>query len=199
MQLLPIIYLKKMGILCLFLGPVFICYFSMLEAKRGRSQSPTNAHSFNFVSLDAQPLPLSDFKGKVVLVVNTASQCGLTPQYKELEELYQRYKDQGLVILGVPSNDFGQQEPGNSEEITCFLEEHYPVTFPITEKEVVSGKNAHPFYLWAGKKVWFFGRPAWNFHKYLIGKNGEFIDWFASTTLPLSPKITRAIEKALAK
>jgi glutathione peroxidase len=188
--------IKRMGTGSLLVAMIFILlpYCSTYGARRGRSTSNINAYSFNFMSIDGKPIDLIDFKGKVLLVVNTASECRFTPQYKELEELYQQYKDQGLVVLGVPSNDFGHQEPGNEQEIACFLEEHYPITFPITEKEVVKGKYAHPFYAWVGKKA---GKPQWNFYKYLIGKNGEFIKSFSQFRSPLSHKVVRAIEKAL--
>lgn len=188
--------MKKVGSIALFLVTIFIfvphCFIH--GARRGHATTHVNAHSFNFTSIDGKPIDLIDFKGKVLLVVNTASACRFTPQYKELEELYQKYKDQGLVVLGVPSNDFGHQEPGDEQAITCFLEEHYPITFPMTEKEVVRGKYAHPFYVWIGKKA---GKPQWNFYKYLIGKDGGFIKSFSQFRSPLSHKIVRAIERAL--
>jgi glutathione peroxidase len=159
----------------------------------------TTAFLFSFPLLDGGTLALSDYQGKVMLIVNTASQCGFTPQYKGLEELYNKYKEQGLVIIGVPSNDFGHQEPGSSEEIKCFVKDHYSVTFPMTAKQEVKGENADPFYKWANQQVGFIGSPKWNFHKYLINKNGELVDWFSSVTSPTSSKVTKAIEKALAE
>ena len=132
-----------------------------------------------------------------MLVVNTASQCGFTPQYKALEELYNKFKARGFVVIGVPSNDFGKQEPGTGEEIKCFVRDHYAVSFPMTAKQEVTGENADPFYKWANAEAGFIGRPKWNFHKYLIGKNGEFVDWFSSITSPTSSKVEAAIEKAL--
>src|SRR5688572_22228472 len=104
------------------------------------------AYDFSFETLDGQPLPLANFKGKPMLIVNTASKCGFTGQYKGLQALYDKYKDKGLVVIGVPSNDFGQQEPGSASEIKKFCELNYGVTFPMTSKQVVSGDNAHPFY-----------------------------------------------------
>lgn len=157
------------------------------------------AYDFSFTSItDNKPMPLSQFKGKVILVVNTASNCGFTPQFKGLENLYKTYKDKGLVIVGVPSNDFGGQEPGNEKEIADFCSVNYGVTFPMTAKEVVSGSKAHPFYLWARKTLGFGTAPKWNFHKYLINRKGELIDYFYSTTAPDSTRMTKAIEKALA-
>jgi glutathione peroxidase len=156
------------------------------------------AHDFTFTAIDGTPMPLSAFKGKVVLVVNTASECGFTPQYEGLEELWNGYKDKGLVIIGVPSNDFGGQEPGTAKEIASFCKINYGVTFPLADKTVVKGAEAHPFYQWAGGKAGLLGRPKWNFHKYLIGRDGQFIDWFSTQTKPMGPKIKGAVEKALA-
>lgn len=157
-----------------------------------------NAYDFSFHTLVGhQPLPLSTFRGKVILLVNTASKCGFTPQYTALEKLYERYKDRGLVILGVPSNDFGGQEPGTEQEVAHFCKLNYGVSFPMTAKEVVSGKNAHPFYLWAKKKLGFWTAPKWNFHKYLINQKGELIDYFYSTTTPDAPRLVKRIEQTL--
>lgn len=158
-----------------------------------------NAYYYSFSTLVGhKPMPLADFEGKVILIVNTASKCGFTPQYQRLEELYKKYKDQGLVIIGVPSNDFGSQEPGTEEDVAQFCQVNYGVTFPMTSKEVVSGKDAHPFYLWAKKKLGFGTAPKWNFHKYLINRRGELIDYFFTTTSPDSKRFIKAIENALA-
>lgn len=157
-----------------------------------------NAYDYSFHTLRGhESLPLSSFQGKVLMVVNTASKCGFTPQYALLEELYNKYKDRGLVILGVPSNDFGGQEPGSEQEISNFCQVNYGVSFPMTAKEVVSGKNAHPFFLWAKKTLGFGSSPKWNFHKYLINRQGKLIDYFYTTTSPDSGRIIRVIEKAL--
>lgn len=158
------------------------------------------AYHFTFQKLHEDgELPLKQFEGKVLLIVNTASNCGFTPQYNGLETLHNTYKDSGLVIIGVPSNDFGGQEPGTSEEIAHFCEVNYGVTFPMAEKEVVSGDKAHPFYIWAKKTLGFGTAPKWNFHKYLIDRHGKIIDYFNSTTSPDSEKVKEAIEKALAQ
>ncbi|WP_454782104.1 glutathione peroxidase [Legionella sp. WA2022007384] len=157
-----------------------------------------NAYDYSFHTLRGHDsLPLSSFKGKVLIVVNTASKCGFTPQYARLEKLYETYKDRGLVILGVPSNDFGGQEPGTEEEIASFCQVNYGVTFPMAAKEVVSGKDAHPFYLWARQKLGFGTAPKWNFHKYLINRNGELIDYFYSTTSPEAGRLVKVVEQAL--
>jgi len=158
------------------------------------------AYTFVFKKLrKEEPLPLKEFEGKVLLVVNTASNCGFTKQYDGLEKLYNTYKDQGLVVIGVPSNDFGQQEPGSNEEIAKFCKFNYGVTFPMTSKEIVSGDNAHPFYIWAKKTLGFGTAPKWNFHKYLVDRHGRLVDYFNSTTTPDSGSIKQAIEKALLK
>lgn len=157
-----------------------------------------NAYGFSFQTLVGhKPLPLKDFEGKVILLVNTASNCGFTPQYKELEALYQTYKDKGLVVLGVPSNDFGRQEPGSTQEIAEFCQVNYGVSFPMTAKEVVSGKKAHPLYIWLREKLGFGSAPKWNFHKYLINRKGQPIAFYYSITSPTSKKIVTAVEKAL--
>lgn len=159
-----------------------------------------NAYDFTFHTLVGhKPLPLSDFKGKVLIIVNTASKCGFTPQYAALEKLYEQYKDKGLVILGVPSNDFAGQEPGTDEDIVSFCQINYGVSFPMTSKEIVSGKNAHPFFIWAKQKSGFGTAPKWNFHKYLINRKGELIDYFYTITSPDAPRFIKAIEKALAE
>ena len=160
------------------------------------SAQDKNAYSFSFKKLGSlQPLELESFRGKVLLVVNTASRCGYTPQYSALEALYEKYKDQGFVILGVPSNDFGAQEPGTEQEIASFCKLNYGVSFPMAGKEVVSGANAHPFYSWASAESGM--APKWNFHKYLIGKNGKLIGAFPSGDDPLSGKVEDAVQTAL--
>ena len=157
-----------------------------------------NAYDYSFHTLVGhKPLPLSSFKGKVILIVNTASKCGFTPQYQVLEKLYETYKAQGFVVLGVPSNDFGQQEPGNSEEIAHFCKLNYGVSFPMTSKEIVSGTHAHPFYRWAYQQFGFGSAPKWNFHKYLINREGQLVTYFYSTTKPDAKKLIKALEDAL--
>lgn len=157
----------------------------------------TSLHDFALIGIDGKPMALSQFKGKVVLLVNTASECGYTPQYQGLEKLWLDYKDKGLVVVGVPCNDFGGQEPGETSEIATFCEVNYGVTFPLAVKTVVSGNAADPLYVWAGDKAGMLGKPNWNFHKYLFGRDGEFIDWFSTPTKPESAKIVAAIQKAL--
>ena len=176
---------------------LILTIFALLFASTA-AMAETTAYDFTLTGIDGKPMPLSQFKGHPMLIVNTASECGYTPQYEDLEKLWQAYKGKGLIIIGVPSNDFGQQEPGTATEIATFCKVNYGVTFPLADKSVVKGDNAIPFYKWAGEKAGMLGRPKWNFHKYLIGADGQFIDWFSTPTKPMSPKITGAIDKALA-
>lgn len=162
------------------------------------SASKNTAYDFSFKELTSEtPLPLSAYRGKVLLIVNTASKCGFTGQYAGLEALYQTYKDRGLIIIGVPSNDFGEQEKGDNAEINSFCQINYGVTFPMVQKEVVSGDNAHPFYKWAQDTLPFWSRPRWNFHKYLIDSQGHLVDYFYSTTTPESSRLRNAIDRLL--
>lgn len=168
-------------------------------AARARSNTGMTAHDFSFTSIDGSPLPMASFKGKVVMVVNTASQCGFTPQYTDLQALWAKYRDRGLVVLGVPSNDFGGQEPGSSGDIKKFCEVNFDVDFPLTEKQVVAGKEAHPFYRWAAAELGDMAKPRWNFHKYLVDGEGKLVDWFSTVTKPSSDKVISAVEQALAR
>ena len=156
-----------------------------------------SAYDFGFKRLTGEALPLSEFQGKAILIVNTASECGYTPQYDELEKLWRANKDKGLVVLGVPCNQFGGQEPGSEAEIGAFCRKNYGVTFPLTAKNDVKGKLAHPFYKWANEQAGALGKPKWNFHKYLIGRDGAFAGWFSSQTKPTGPKIRKALEQVL--
>ena len=156
------------------------------------------ATDFVFTAIDGTPLPMSAFAGKVVLVVNTASFCGFTKQYDGLQKLYATYKDRGLIVLGVLSNEFGQQEPGKNSEIAEFCQGAFNVTFPLAEKATVTGAEAHPFYKWAVSVLGSSAAPKWNFHKYLVGADGKLIAGFATTVEPSSAKVVQAIEAALA-
>lgn len=171
--------------------------FGFVAGPVAAAESGASAHDFSFTSIEGAPLPLSDFKGKVVLLVNTASRCGFTPQYEGLQAVWERYRDRGLVVLGVPSNDFGGQEPGSEAEIKRFCEVNFNVDFPLTGKVHVVGDQAHPFYRWAAGQLGFMAKPRWNFHKYLIGPDGQLVDWFATTTKPTAAQVTQAIEAQL--
>jgi glutathione peroxidase len=177
---------------------IFVISLFLMGLFMTTAQAKT-AYDFSFQSIDGDVLPLSKFKGQVILIVNTASQCGFTKQYTGLQALWEAYRDKGLVVLGVPSNDFGKQEPGSEEEIKEFCEVNFNVNFPLSEKEGVSGKDAHPFYQWAKQELGFIAAPKWNFHKYLIDRNGNLVDWFATTTDPNSAKVKDKVEKILAR
>jgi glutathione peroxidase len=157
----------------------------------------TTAYDFSFTSIDGKPLPLTQFKGHPVLVVNVASKCGLTPQYEGLVQLYGDLKDRGLVVLGVPSNQFMGQEPGTNEEIATFCSITYGVDFPLTAKTDVKGDTAHPFYKWMLGELGAPADPQWNFHKLLVGKDGRAVRAFGPQTEPLSSEIRQAVEGAL--
>jgi glutathione peroxidase len=159
--------------------------------------SANNAYDFAFRSIEGGELPVSKFRGKALLVVNVASQCGLTPQYTDLEALWTARKDQGLVVLGVPANDFGAQEPGSEDEIRNFCETRYRVDFPITAKEHVIGPEAHPLYRWVAQQLGEDAAPKWNFHKYLFGRDGTIAGTFGSRTTPDAPELASAIDAAL--
>jgi glutathione peroxidase len=160
---------------------------------------PTSAFEHEFEAIEGGKLPLAQWRGKALLVVNTASFCGFTPQYEGLQALWQRYEAKGLVVIGVPSNDFGEQEPKAESEILGFCKGAFGVTFPLTTKQVVKGAQAHPFYLWAREMLGAGHAPRWNFHKYLVGRDGKLVAGYGSTVEPLSPELTKAIEAALAK
>ncbi len=155
------------------------------------------AHDFTFTSIEGEPLPLRQYQGKAVLVVNTASLCGFTPQYEGLQSLWDRYRAEGLVVLGVPSGDFGGQELESADEIKSFCTTNFAIDFPLTEKTSVSGPTAHPFYAWAAEELGSTAKPRWNFHKYLVAKDGRLIDWFSTATGPSSRRIQAAIEAEL--
>ena len=160
--------------------------------------SKETVYNLSFQKIDGSgPLNLSDYKNKVVMIVNTASLCGFTKQYAELQTLYETYKDKGFVIIAVPSNDFGKQEPGTGEEIKTFCETNFNITFPIAAKVDVEGKNSHPFFELTRKEFGSLSGPKWNFYKYLVGKDGKLINWFSSFSKPMSKKITKVIEENL--
>ncbi len=154
-------------------------------------------YGFEFVSIDGARLPFDAWRGRPVLVVNTASYCGYTPQYADLEALWQRYRDRGLVVLGVPSNDFGRQEPGSAAEIKGFCTTNYGVDFPLAEKCRVIGGEAHPFYRWIADALGEGGTPRWNFHKYLIGPDGSLEGAWPSSVAPADRRITSEIDRLL--
>jgi glutathione peroxidase len=154
-------------------------------------------YEFTLNSIDGTPAPLSAYRGKVVLLVNVASKCGFTPQYKALEALYEKYQDKGLVIVGFPANNFGSQEPGTDQEIKTFCERNYKVTFPMYSKISVKGADMAPLYDYLTKSTG--GDIKWNFTKILVGRNGAIVTRFEPATKPESPEVAAAVEKALAE
>jgi glutathione peroxidase len=157
-----------------------------------------SAHDFTFGGIDNKPIDLKQYAGKPVLVVNVASFCGFTPQYKELQTLHETYGPKGLVVLGVPSNDFGAQEPKTEPEIARFCETSFGVTFPMTAKQKVIGADAHGLYQWISREGGEAAAPKWNFHKYLIDKKGKLVGSWPSKVSPTSPEITGQIDQTLA-
>jgi glutathione peroxidase len=155
----------------------------------------TNVHEFTLNDIDGKPVSLAEFKGKVVLIVNVASRCGFTPQYAGLEALYEKYKDQGFVIVGVPANNFGAQEPGTNEEIKTFCTRKYNVSFPMLAKVSVKGDDITPLYKYLTETKG--GDVKWNFTKFLIGKDGQVAERFESPVKPDDPALTAAVESAL--
>ena len=146
--------------------------------------------------MDGSQLKLSEYKNKTIVIVNVASQCGFTSQYEDMQKVWDLYQEKGLVMIGVPSNDFNQEFDTN-KEIKNFCEAKFGITFPMTEKVSVKGDNAHPFYKWAKENHGSKAIPKWNFHKIIIGKNGKIYDTFSSITKPTSKKFIKAIEKSL--
>ena len=155
-----------------------------------------NAYQYEFTGIDGDVIKLSKYRGKVIVVVNVASRCGYTPQYEDLQSLYNNYKDKDLVVIGVPTNNF-KQEPGSNDQIKDFCETNFGITFPMTEKINVIGENSHPFYKWAKDNYGIGAIPKWNFHKIIIGKNGNVVDTFASFTKPTSKKFIKTIEELI--
>ncbi len=156
--------------------------------------SGPDGFAFSFAGIEGGEIRLSDYRGRPVLVVNTASRCGFTPQFAGLQELWTRYRARGLVVIGVPSNDFGQ-EPGTGKEIAGFCSREFGVTFPMAASQSVRGAAAHPFYRWAASER--RESPRWNFHKYLIGSDGRVVGSFPSEVGPTDPRVLGAIERAL--
>jgi len=164
------------------------------QSKGGTGMS---AYDFTFTSIDGAPLPLARYRGHPLLVVNTASFCGFTYQYEDLEALWRRYRERGLVVIGVPSNDFGQQEPGSEREIKQFCQTRYDVDFPLTDKQDVIGPQAHPFFRWISTELGEAGTPRWNFHKYLVGPDGMLEGTWPSSVRPTDRAVTDEIELLL--
>ena len=173
---------------------LFIIMFSFFT--KGNAQYDQLATEFSFNDTEGKEISLADYKKKVILVVNVASRCGFTNQYEGLQALSKKYKDEGLVVVGVPSNNF-RQEPGTNREIKDFCETTFGINFPITEKVSVTGDDAHSFFAWAKKNYGSSAVPKWNFHKIIIGRDGKVVETFSSITKPTSKKFISAIEKEI--
>ena len=159
--------------------------------------APAGGHRFTMTAIDGKPLPLARFDGRVMLVVNTASMCGFTPQYTALQALQTGYAKRGFTVVGVPSNDF-EQELSSNAKIKQFCESKFGINFPMSEASAVTGAKAVPFYRWARATMGEANAPKWNFHKYLVGRDGRLLAAFGSKTAPDAPEVKRAIEAALA-
>jgi glutathione peroxidase len=163
---------------------------------KGNAQYNQLATDFSFKNIEGNVIDLADYKEKVIIVVNVASRCGFTNQYKDLQALWSKYKKKDLVVIGVPSNNF-RQEPGSNKEIKDFCETTFGIDFPITQKIDVIGNKSHPFYVWAKNNYGLSAVPKWNFHKIIIGKNGKVANTFSSITNPSSNKFMSSIEEEL--
>ena len=162
-----------------------------------KAENKNNFFDFIIKDINDEKIHLSKFNNKTILLVNVASNCGFTKQYTDLQKLYDTYKNKGLIVLGVPSNQFGGQEPGSNNDIKKFCEINFNITFPMTSKYDVKGENAHPIYTWAKESFGKSTVPKWNFHKILINKEGKVIETYSSFTSPLSKKLISKIEKSL--
>jgi len=178
--------------LLLLIFTIMFSFFNKVDAKYEKL-----FFELNIKGIDGRELDLNEFKGKTILLVNVASKCGFTKQYTDLQSLYEKYKKQGLVVVGIPSNQFGGQEPGSNKEIKDFCETNFNITFPMTDKINVKGENAHELYVWAKRNYGKSTVPKWNFHKILINKEGKVQDTFNSFVTPLSKKIINEIELIL--
>ena len=178
--------------------PAMMCLFFVAATLMGAGK---NVFDYTLNTIDGQPAPLSAFKGKVVMLVNVASRCGFTPQYTALEAIYEKYKDRGFVIVGIPANNFGAQEPGTDQEIKTFCQSKYNVTFPMMSKVSVKGDDKTPLYQYLTDRAVnpkTGGDIQWNFTKFLVGPDGQVITRFEPKVTPDSPEVTGAIENALA-
>jgi glutathione peroxidase len=184
---------------CLFRTshPILAVLIASLVATAAQTRTAISAHDFTLRTIKGRELPLERFRGQPILLVNTASHCGFTPQYKGLQTLWETYRERGLMVVGVPSNDFGRQEPGSEQEIKQFCEVNFGVDFPLMSKQHVIGTEAHPLYRWIVAELGEDSAPRWNFHKYLIAPDGRLAATWPSHVRPMSSDVKRAIEAML--
>ena len=175
---------------------IFIILFMFSFFSKVLANNNGTAYDYEFNSINGDLIKLSEYEGKVIVVVNVASRCGYTPQYEGLQALWSEYKNKNLVVIGIPTNNF-RQEPGNNKEIKDFCETNFGITFPMTEKINVIGSNSHPFYKWARKNYGIGAIPKWNFHKIIIGRDGKVAQTFSSITKPSSKKFIQVIENLI--
>ena len=161
------------------------------------SMSSGSAYDYDLEMLAGETLPLRRFEGKPILLINTASKCGFTPQYEGLQALWSHYQSRGLMVIGMPCNDFGNQEPGSAKDIEAFCSANYGVSFPMSAKLHVRGPQAHPLFDWLARQGGVLSRPRWNFYKYLIDRDGSLRTWFSSVTKPMSGRMRTAIDRVV--
>lgn len=188
-------WLKTLLSLAASLLPVALSTSTSTASAKEPAPVPNALYKLSLKTLEGEPQSLASYRGKVLLIVNTASECGYTPQYEGLEKIYQRYKDRGFVVLGFPSNDFGAQEPGTAQQIAKFCKARFGVSFPLFEKTKTKGAEASPVWKLLAAK---HGEPQWNFHKYLVGRDGQILGAYRSEVTPQGPELQAAIEAALA-
>lgn len=193
--------MKKLTLFAALGAPVLAGVAALSGAFAATPVAPpgiNTAYDVTMTTIDGKPMPFSQFKGKVLLVVNTASFCGFTPQYEALEKAQTTYKDKGFTVIGVPSGDFMGQEYKTNAEIKQFCESKFGINFPLSEKSTVVGAKATPFFAWAAATLGKGEAPKWNFHKYVVDRTGKIVGSFGSSTTPDSPEVTAAIQKAIA-
>jgi len=193
--------MKKLTLAAIVAAPLLAASGWVSGAFAGTPEAPAGirtAYDVTMTTIDGKPMPFSQFKGKVLLVVNTASFCGFTPQYEALEKAQNTYKARGFTVIGVPSGDFAGQEYKTNAEIKQFCESKFGINFPLSEKSTVVGRNATPLFAWAAATLGAKEAPKWNFHKYLIDRQGRIVASFGSGTTPDAPEVTAAILKAIA-
>ena len=161
------------------------------------NKANANAYNYSFTSIDGKIINLSEFYGKPILIINTASLCGFTNQYNDIELLYNNYKKDDLIVIGIPSNDFGSQELSSNIEVKEFCTTNFNISFLLTEITKIKGQNGHPFFKWIKEEAGFLAFPKWNFYKFLINRKGEFVSWYTSTTKPNSNKINIEVRKLI--